>query len=219
MEEVCLMKKIYWEVPHYKQEGSMTCGLACVRMLLGYYGFNVSEEDILRETYMHKFGSWFSDLAKSFEKRGLKTKVYTINLHIYSPFWEGESKDQLRDRLLKRKTKLKGLLRIEVERAIDYLDMGGDIEVKIPDPKMILKLLEKQPIMIPVSRSLIYEDRIDDIGHYLVINGFDGDNYSVLDPGPNLVKGKEFKVKQEVLEYAWLANNRDSDGFLMEIIK
>lgn len=213
------MEKIYWEVPHFKQERSMTCGLACVRMLLAYYGFEVSEDDILKETYMHKYGSWFSDLAKSFEKRGLKTKVYTINLNIYSPFWAGENKKQIRERLEKRKTELKGLLRTEVERATDYLDLGGDLEVKIPDPKMIPELLKKQPIMIPLARSFVYEDRIDDGGHYLIINGFDGQDYSVLDPGRSQKNGKEFKIKKEVLEYAWLANNRDSDGFLLEIMK
>lgn len=213
------MNKIYWKVPHYKQEKGDTCGLACARMLLGYYGFDITEKEILKETFMHKFGSWYSDLAKSFIKRGLKTKVYTINLNIYSPFWAGEDEKKLRKRLVKRQTELKGLLKTEVERAIDYLDMGGKLEVKIPDPKMILALLKKAPIMIPVSRSLIYEDRIDEVGHYLVVNGFDGKFYSVLDPSRSQSKGSEFKVKKDVLEYAWLANNRDSDGYLMEVSK
>ena len=114
---------------------------------------------------------------------------------------------------------MKGLLKTEVERAIDYIDLGGKLEVKIPDPKMILSLLIKNPIMIPVSRSLIYEDRIDEVGHYLVVNGFDGKSYSVLDPSRGQSKGAEFKVKKEILEYAWLANNRDSDGYLMEVSK
>lgn len=195
----------------------MTCGLACARMLLAYYGHIATEKEILKETHMHKFGSWYSDLAKSFLKRGLKTKVFTINLYLYSPFWSGESEVQLRERLVKRETEAKGHLKTEANRVIEYIDLGGKLEVKIPESKMLLALLKKGPIMIPVSRSLIYENRIDDLGHYLVVNGFDGEYYTVLDPGPNLIKGKEFKVKKKVLEYAWLANNRDSDGYLMKV--
>lgn len=195
----------------------MTCGLACARMLLGYFGFEVTEKEILSETYMHKFGSWYSDLARPFIKRGLKTKIYTINVNIYSPSWAGENKDKLRQRLIARKSELKGLLQKETEKMIEYLDAGGNLEVKIPDTGILIELLKRQPIMIPVLRSLIYDDTIDESGHYLVVYGYDGENYSVLDPSIEQRNGKEFKVKKEILEYAWLANNRDSDGYLMEV--
>lgn len=212
------MKKVYWEVPHYAQERSMTCGLACVRMLLDFYGYKVSEDEILAETYMHKMGSWYSDLAKPFIERGLKTKIYTINLNIYSPFWAGENVEKLKKRLSKRKEELKGLLKTEVERMLQYLDSGGELALEIPDVEVLRNLIRKQPLIIPINRSFIYRDRIDDAGHYVVVNGFDGDSYTVLDPAQGSPNGFEYQVKKEVLEYAWLANNRDSDGYLLEII-
>ena len=203
-----------FDVPHYKQIKKDACGVACARMLLGYYGFDVSEEELLSEVYMHKFGTWYSDLCKLFIRRGLHTKVKTININIYSPFWADKDEKALRPLLLERQKVLKGLLKTETEKAIGYMDMGGKLTVQIPNLKMIEKLIMKQPTMIPVLRSFLNPKRIDEVGHYIVLNGFDGSKYSVLDPN-----GGKYEIEKEVLYYAWLANNRDSDGYLMEVTK
>ena len=205
--------KISYKVPHHSQEGNNTCGLATARMILEYFGYKMTEDEFLKETYMHKYGSWYSDLCKPFLRRGLKTRVYTINTNIYSPFWAGKSEKELRKLLLERKKKLKGLLKTEIEKLIEYLDLGGELEVAIPDPKMLVNTLKSQPIFIPVARSFINPNAIDDLGHYIVLNGFDGKQYSVLDP-----RGRKYKVDRKILEYAWLANNRDSDGYLMKVL-
>lgn len=203
--------KVY-KVPHYKQIKKDACGVACARMLLGYYGFDVSEEDLVKEVYFHKFGTWYSDLCKLFIRRGLQTNVKTINVNIYSPFWAGKSEDELKSLLAERQKELKGLLRTEVEKVIEYIEMGGKIAVEIPKPEMIEQLIQRQPVMIPVMRAFLNENRIDDVGHYIVLNGFDGSKYSVLDPS-----GNKYLIDKNVLYYAWLANNRDSDGYLMEV--
>lgn len=214
------MKK--FSVKHYFQENDGTCGIATARMLLDYFGIEITEKELIKEGFIHKSGTWYSDLAKFFLERGLKTKVYTINLQLYSPFWRGKTSEEIKRLLIDRKSKLKGMLLIEANHVIDYIDMGGEIDIDIPRPVMLQKLIKKQPFFIPISRSFIYNDLIDELGHYIVVNGFDGKNYSIIDPASHLLKsstnGKEYLVDKDSLEYAWLANNRDSDGYLMEIL-
>jgi len=203
-----------FEVPYFKQEEKDTCGVACARILLAYNGFEISEEKLRKEVFLHKFGAWYSDLAKLFISRGMKTRVSTINVNMYSHTWADRSETELRGLLVSRSSELLGLLKTEVEKAIEYIDLGGLLEVRIPSPEMIETLIKTQPIMIPVLKSLLSKSRFDEAGHYIVLTGFDGEKYSVLDPSTG-----KYEINKETLYYAWLGNNRDSDGYLMEIMK
>jgi ABC-type bacteriocin/lantibiotic exporter with double-glycine peptidase domain len=203
-----------FNVPIYKQEQKDSCGVACLRMLLSYYGFDISEAELQKEIYLHKSGSWYSDLAKAMIRRGMKTNIPTINVNIYSTSWIGKSEAELRSLLLGRLDNLSGLLKAEVEKMIEYIDMDGKLEVRIPQPEMLETLIQTQPIMVPILTAFLNPKRFDEAGHYIILTGFDGEKYAVVDPN-----GESYEMDKETLYYAWLANNRDSDGYLLEVVK
>lgn len=59
--------------PHYSQEDSMDCGIACLRMIAKYYGKDVNSESLKMESGYDLNGVSISGLRKAAKKIGFKT--------------------------------------------------------------------------------------------------------------------------------------------------
>lgn len=211
-----MAQKVYYPIKVFKQESEMTCGVVAARMILDFWGVKTTEKELKKEVLIHDTGTWLADLAKLFETRGLKTRVYSINLLLFNPSMVGSSNEEIKSFLKGRIKNLHPRRQKETKKVIEYIELGGDFVLQIPKVGILRRWLKKQPLFIPISRSFLYKDRIDAVGHYIVVNGFNGKKYSIVDPA----RGRKDKhsVDRDILEYAWLANNPDSNGYLMVVL-
>jgi ABC-type bacteriocin/lantibiotic exporter with double-glycine peptidase domain len=64
------------EVPYYKQEEWYTCGPACLRMLLKYFGTSASEEDVAKACGTTELGTTPMKLVKGSKVFGFDADAF-----------------------------------------------------------------------------------------------------------------------------------------------
>ncbi len=71
-------------VPYFKQEKNITCGVVCVRMVFSFYGKEVSEFELEDACETGWLGNTCSELVKCIEGFGLKAEeVEKMTLSIF----------------------------------------------------------------------------------------------------------------------------------------
>jgi ABC-type bacteriocin/lantibiotic exporter with double-glycine peptidase domain len=76
---------MYLKVPYFKQESGKTCGVACLRMVLGYLGKNFEEKELAKQIKVYSFGTFNTDLGYIALKLGYKVTIHTIHLRLLGP--------------------------------------------------------------------------------------------------------------------------------------
>ncbi|XP_074654113.1 protein GUCD1-like [Tubulanus polymorphus] len=69
-------------VPHVKQSYHWDCGIACVKMVLGYFGRKLNDLDRVCADLDFKESVWTIDLAYILEHYGVKCQMYTVTLGV-----------------------------------------------------------------------------------------------------------------------------------------
>ncbi len=64
--------------PFFPQERYDTCALACLRMILAFYGMEVSEAELVLTTKMEEGGVDIEELAQVARYHGLKTEIRNL---------------------------------------------------------------------------------------------------------------------------------------------
>lgn len=62
------------DVPYYRQHRDYTCGPACLRMVLAYYGHEADEVSLTVLCGTNVFGTGLSDLANAAQQLGLRAE-------------------------------------------------------------------------------------------------------------------------------------------------
>jgi ABC-type bacteriocin/lantibiotic exporter with double-glycine peptidase domain len=65
--------------PFFAQERYDTCALACLRMILAYYGTEVSEAELVRMTAMEEGGVDIEELARVARRCGLPAEILSLS--------------------------------------------------------------------------------------------------------------------------------------------
>ncbi len=65
--------------PFFAQERYDTCALACLRMILAYYGTEVSEAELVRMTAMEEGGVDIEELARLARRCGLVAEIVSLS--------------------------------------------------------------------------------------------------------------------------------------------
>jgi len=206
------------QVPHYKQEKRLSCGLAVLRMALGFFGDNVSEKEILKNLTLHNFGSFTTDLGTAALKMGYKVVIYTFHLPLIAPLNLPFGSEIKMIRLDKFSVRPKDKKTLESWKK--YLLSGGKMYWDIPKISQIEYWLKrKTPCLISVNTAALnmYYKNWDN-GHFLLINGFKNDNILYLDPDVSKEKANK-KIHKDVLLPSWSINSRSSSGYLMVLEK
>ncbi|MBU4299720.1 MAG: C39 family peptidase [Nanoarchaeota archaeon] len=153
-------------------------------------------------------------------KMGFETHIRTYNTEILKPEWSTignialiKRLEALNKKLVKEKRKANVTV---VDSMLYLLKNGQDLKIKFPETKDIIQFLERKiPVLISVWAKTIYgnSDTLATGGHYLVVIGYDGKNFIVLDP----YNGKERKIDESLLLLAWCNNALNSTDFLLAI--
>lgn len=171
-----------------KQETSRSCGVACIRMILDYYGLQVSEQQIFdffqpnenrfKETNLFSLGNFA--LKQNFDVRyiGYNPMIFS-NLKITD-----------------LKTALAGKIKINYnagkwccEEALKFIEAKGELVKKIPVLRDINLLLDKKiPVIVGVRPVFLRMRGKLSMNHFIIIKGYDGDRYYILDPAHGELK-------------------------------
>jgi len=206
------------DIPHYKQEKTLSCGLAALRMVFSYYGNKTFEKELTNDTKIHSFGILTTDLGIIALKLGYKVKIYTFHLPLLSPHKFAFGKEIKMEDLSKIKPDPKSKLTYESWEK--YLESGGELIWEYPKIEIIKSLIEnKIPCIVAVNTAALGNYwRSWDNGHFFVINGIDDKNVFVLDPAETKEKAA-YEIDDELLLSSVSINARVSAGYLVAIEK
>ncbi|MBP8591523.1 C39 family peptidase [Candidatus Shapirobacteria bacterium] len=205
-------------VHHYQQGKSMSCGLAVLRMVFEFLGEQLMEKELSENLKMHSFGTLLTDLGVIALNRGYKVTSYTFHLPLLAPlridFGSRIKKGHL------QKIKPRPSDRMTFESWKRYLSQGGCLIWDFPKIVLVKNWINKDiPCIININTAALNRYwRNWDNGHFLVVNGIERKEISVLDPDLPGNKGK-YVIKNDLLLPAWAINAKRSSGYLMVIEK
>ncbi len=193
----------------------VTCGPTCLHALYQHYNDDISLKQVIQEVKQITTGGTLAVLLGDHAlSRGYKAHIYTYNLDVFDPTWFKYSSRKIIE-LLKKQMRVKKTNRkllVECEAYVEFLKAGGKVKYAELNKDLIKKyLLESIPILTGLSATYLYGTpreigdtnkyhsiKGEPVGHFVVINGFDGKNDIVYlaDPmNPNPLKSQYYNVK------------------------
>jgi len=164
------------KVPLYKQS-KMTCGPACLKMVLAYFNKNISEKEIIKEIGgIKKYGVRMIKLADLARKLNFKVECLSYNKKLAQ----------------------------------------GKAKIKEPNKADILKYLRKNiPVILAVNSRILSnkQNKNPKLGHFIVITKYQNKNFWYNNPQD----GKQHKIKEDELLFAWHNNILNSSGYFLAI--
>jgi len=150
-------------------------------MVYGYFGKDISEKDVIKETGgLTKWGSFTTDHALMAKNLGFKVICYSYNLEYFEPKYTKIS----RTGFIKRTTALikkekRAYNKRELKSILKVLENGIDFKMVIPSLGAIRKFLYKKlPVAIAVNSAVLFEKKKDlRIGHFIVLTGYGKDKF------------------------------------------
>lgn len=217
--------KIKLNVKPFKQESPEGCGAAALRSMLDFFGKNMGEKEITEaaggvQKGEEHYGVLMVHMSAASAGMGYAVHAYTYDMGLFKPEWEKLGREELIRNLEGLKTKLAGENKKTSENITDsilhLLKNNHDVKIKVPDKNDIVTFLEKGlPVLISVKAMLLEGDSKikPDVGHYLVVSGYEADKriFSVIDP----FYGKEYEVEETKLMLAWHVNAIESSAYLL----
>lgn len=185
-----MRKELVLEFDIEAQPDDVTCGPTCLQALYSYYRDEVPLKQLVREVKQLRNGGTLAVmLGNNALKRGYRAAIYTYNLNVFDPSWEGYSRKKMIQHL-KRQMAFKykrRKLQVASKAYIQFLEAGGEMRFAELNEELIKSYLDKStPILTGLSATYLYGtprevpqfDIYDDIkgepaGHFVVITGYD----------------------------------------------
>jgi hypothetical protein len=177
------------------QPDEVTCGPTCLHALYGYYGEDLTLEQIIAETRTLPAGGTLAVfLACHALHRGYQATIYTYNLRVFDPTWFESRRVNLAERLRRQmEAKDDEGLRIASEGYQEFLRLGGKIRFKDLTRTLLRGFVRRGiPVITGLSATYLYrtarewgpDDQFDDIrgvpsGHFVVLSGYRNHDRSI----------------------------------------
>ena len=218
------------------QPDDVTCGPACLHGVYRHFGDEVPLEQVIADIHtLDRGGTLDVFLANHALKRGYDAKILTYNLDLFDPSWFSLPNEALRERLAAQ-AEVKPWRRLQAAtRGYDeFLRLGGKLELRDLEPKLLRQQLDRGPVIAGLSASYLYravrdipETNADDdvrgepVGHFVVLTGHRRDAREILiaDPleGNPLVRSRYYAVQVQRLIGAILLGVMTYDANLLVI--
>jgi hypothetical protein len=168
----------------FKQETNKSCGVACLRSILNYYGKDFSEKDIF-------------DIKESFhsEKWGLQNPQINLGnaaLRLgFDAIYMGENhiiaynnKFKNIKKSLKEKSKIySDYGKFVIEEALEFLKLGGKIKIELLTIEKIKKILKKYKFVITeINPASIKKKGNTNLRHKIILTGYTKKGFEILNP-------------------------------------
>jgi len=171
------MKKILIPVNSLKQPNSDACSITCARMILAYYGLNVTDEEIFKFIIKATSdgGSFLSEIGRFAKHKGFDVDLYAFNLYLTDPKDDRLLMNELLDKLEKQ---LEGSRRdkyydLMLKSTIKGIKEGVNYTIKKPDFRIIKTYLNnKTPVSVRLNYAALVGKQGDPFDtHDVVLSG------------------------------------------------
>jgi len=209
-------------VPLISQEkDSVLCGVAGVRMLLGYYGINKSEDELAKDVEVYPdWGTYMPQLGNYLINNGFQVEIITANPKMFGVRDFSKGPQQLTETLSEflNQTKSQKDKRV-VSHYLNFLKIGGLMSVRIPTDKDIeAEIKSERPLLAELTTNFLLGLRRDVNFHFNVITGIDGEYIYVNDPLEDV--GKQKYLIQDFMFGMYASSYGSPDeGCLMKVRK
>ena len=189
------------------QPNDSTCGPTCLHSVYRYFGESLPLDDVIGEVgQLEQGGTLAVFLGNHALRRGYRARICTFNLQVFDPTWFGDSNVDLRAKLLQqRAAKNSARLNEATDAYVEFLDLGGEINMDVLTIDLIRASLEqKVPIITGLSSTFLYGEprevslvppvngrtsAPDDVrgypcGHFVVLYGYNAVDKTVLVADP-----------------------------------
>jgi hypothetical protein len=182
------------------QPDDHSCGPTCLHALYGYYGDEISLDQVVKETaFLEEGGTLAPLLGCHALRRGYRAKIYTWDLQVFDPTWFKHENPPLVEKLAAQMAVKEGAkLLITSQAYLDFLRLGGQIRIEDLTVSLIRRYLKQQtPILAGLSATYLYQTAReygpkwdpDDVrgipaGHFVVLCGYDKRTRNVLVADP-----------------------------------
>jgi hypothetical protein len=179
-----------------------TCGPTCLHAVYRYYGDTIGLEQVIEEVPALVGGGTLAvELGRHALARGYEAAISTLNLQVFDPSWFGKEPVDLAAKLrAQREVKTHRKLRGAIDAYLDFLRLGGRIEMVEFTSRLLRRILRREtPILAGLSATWLYGSPrefgpdcvYDDVrgeacGHFVVLAGYDPVTKTVLVADPYL---------------------------------
>lgn len=232
------------DIPLKIQTSSSNCVQTSTSQFLGFYGLDISPEAIEKEIPVRKntegkpMGTLFADIGTWLIKaHNLKVNMHVFDVQIIDRTWSSLSQKKLLEEIEKvqqsgvstARTPYAAML---IDAYHSYLKAGGIIDITKCTNDLLEGLLAKGPVLAIINFNYMYNyprskydpnqknyvpDTTDGkvIEHAIVLTGFNNGMYYYNDP--DIEKGGQHQVKDDVLIGAICTAQLNSDNYLLSV--
>ncbi|MBX3463440.1 MAG: hypothetical protein KF830_09725 [Planctomycetes bacterium] len=170
------------------QPDGATCGPTCLQALYRFHGEAVALDAIVQAIPQLDDGGVLGvQLACHALRRGYRADIYTYNVQMFDPTWFRGARSNLRQKLVAQAAvKSKRKLHFATEAYLDFLDLGGRVDMRDLSAQFLAGLLAGgTPVLTGLSSTWLYggprevgrEPVDDDVrgvpqGHFVVLCGW-----------------------------------------------
>jgi len=165
---------------------SVDCGVACVAMLLEYYGVSYDYKKLRKEIAVLRCGTSSPQLGSYLLKHGFEVEIVTMHPSLFDLRSRFEAKEKMLKYLKSFRGKMKPKLNITVlEHFIEFVKAGGKLTPRVPTVEdMREEIVAKRPLISLLTHQFLYKSRMKPqfTFHFHVITGVDSQSVYVNDP-------------------------------------
>lgn len=181
-------------VPVIKQIGPRDCGLACVAMILKYYGRGKDSATLAKNIKIqNKLWTYMPQLGKYLIDNGFKVDIITMNPYLFNAPFKKKSQADLLEYLKEfhHSTKEKSF-KAPSKFFIEFMEAGGRLTVRIPTVEDIKKeIASGRPLLALLTDRFLASYITGFNFHCHVVTGIDDKLIHANDPAQDRFGGKK----------------------------
>jgi len=178
-----------------------TCGATALHAVYRHFGMDRSLRQVVNEVHQLEEGGTLAVLLGIHALRqGLHARLYSYNLRVFDPSWDGLPPKVLRQKLIAQ-TRIKEGKKLHAAclAYARYLKDGGEIRFDDPEPALLRSYFDRRlPILAGLSATYIYKGKREyadskgrsiyhdlrgkPMGHFVVLTGMEHKRVHVADP-------------------------------------
>lgn len=167
-----------------KQETNKSCGIACLRSIINYYGNNFSEKDIWKK---HKSFGEGENIQNPILSLGLTALKFGFRVKYigYNPIIANNNSipSDLKESLTIKSKNYVSFGKFYIDTALDFLNMGGEIKIDKLNVKKLKEIIDKDKFfLVEIKPAFINKTCSLTMNHKVIVVGYNKRGFKVLNP-------------------------------------
>lgn len=170
-----------------QEKNSVDCGLAGLSMLFGFYGRQITIEELKKELTVHPVGTYAPQLGTWLLKHAFHVEIITHHPSLFVKSEQSLSQEQLGEKfraLLQKPQSEK--VAVVLAYFEEFIANGGKVTVKIPTPDDVLQELKQgHPVGALMTNNFVHGTKPVFNMHFVLVRGCTGTGFIVNDSIPD----------------------------------